>query len=88
MVAAKVSERLTVSKQRYLRFNMERSSLKNLNEVEGKKQYHIEVSSKFADIEDLDAEMLSKSDLKITRKNVKISIEENESYYKLKKHKL
>jgi hypothetical protein len=36
---------------------MERFNLKKLNEVEGKEQYHIEVSNKFASLEDLDTEV-------------------------------
>jgi hypothetical protein len=34
---------------------MERFNPKQLNEVEGKKQYSIEVSKRFAALEDLDA---------------------------------
>jgi hypothetical protein len=34
---------------------MERFSLKKLNEVEGKEQYHIEVSNMFAAVKDLNA---------------------------------
>jgi hypothetical protein len=41
-VVAKVRERLTVSKQTTHRVHMERFSLKKLNDVEGKEQYHIE----------------------------------------------
>jgi hypothetical protein len=36
---------------------MERYSLKKLNEVEGKEQYHIEISNKFATSENLDTEV-------------------------------
>jgi hypothetical protein len=32
---------------------MERFNLKTLNEVEGKEQYHVEVSNRFAAFEDL-----------------------------------
>jgi hypothetical protein len=35
---------------------MERFNLKKLNEVEGKEQFRVEVSSRFAALEDLDAE--------------------------------
>jgi hypothetical protein len=56
-VVAKVRERLAVNKQRSHRFHMERFILKKLNEVEGKKQYRIEVSNKFSTLEDLDAEV-------------------------------
>jgi hypothetical protein len=46
LVVAKVRERLAVNKQRSQRFHMERFNLKKLNEVEGKEQFHIEVSNK------------------------------------------
>jgi hypothetical protein len=36
---------------------MERFNPKQLNEVEGKKQYSVEVSNRFAALEDLDAEV-------------------------------
>jgi hypothetical protein len=36
---------------------MERFNLKKLNAVEGKEQYRVEVSNKFAALEDLDAEV-------------------------------
>jgi hypothetical protein len=56
-MVAKVREGLTVNKQRSHRFHMERFNLKTLNEVEGKEQYHAEVSNRFAALEDLDAEV-------------------------------
>jgi uncharacterized metal-binding protein YceD (DUF177 family) len=36
---------------------MERFNLKELNEVDGKGQYHVDVSNRFADLEDLKAEV-------------------------------
>jgi hypothetical protein len=52
LVLAKVKERLAVNKQRSQRFHMERFNLKKLNEVEGKEKYHVEVSNRFAALED------------------------------------
>jgi hypothetical protein len=54
---AGVRERLAVNKQRSHRFHTERFNLKKLNEVEGKEQYHVEVSNRFVVMEDLDAEV-------------------------------
>jgi hypothetical protein len=54
LVVAKVKERLPVNKWSH-RFHMERFNLKKLNEVEDKKQFHVEVSHRFAALEDLDA---------------------------------
>jgi hypothetical protein len=56
-VVVKVRERLAVNKQRSQRFGMERFSLRKLNDVEGKEQFCVEVSNRFAALEDLDAEM-------------------------------
>jgi hypothetical protein len=54
---ARDRERLAVNKQRPHRFNMERSNLKKLNEVECKDQFRVEVSNRFAALEDFDTEM-------------------------------
>jgi hypothetical protein len=53
-VVATVRERLALSKQRSQRFHMERFNLKELNEVEGKEQYSVEVSNRSAAFENLD----------------------------------
>jgi hypothetical protein len=57
LVVAKVRERLAVSKQTAYRVHMERFKLKNLNEVEGKEQYRVEISNRFAALENLDTEV-------------------------------
>jgi hypothetical protein len=57
MVVVKVRERLAVNKQRSQRFDMERFNLKKLINVEGKEQFHVEVSNRFAALEDLDTEV-------------------------------
>jgi hypothetical protein len=56
-VVAKVRERLAVSKQRTHRVHMERFNFKKLNEVEGKEQYRVEISNRFAALEDLHDEV-------------------------------
>jgi hypothetical protein len=48
LVVTKVRERQAVNKLRSHRFHMERFNLKNLNEVEGKEQYRVEVPNRFA----------------------------------------
>jgi hypothetical protein len=52
-----VVEKLAVNKQKLHRFQRERFNLKKLNEVEVKEQYCVEVSNRFATLEDLDAEV-------------------------------
>jgi hypothetical protein len=52
-VVAKVRERLAVSKQTMHRVHAERFNLKKLNRVEGKEQYHVEISNRSASLENL-----------------------------------
>jgi hypothetical protein len=52
-VVAKVRERLALNKQTTHRIHMERFNLKKLNEIEGKKQYRVEISNRFAALENL-----------------------------------
>jgi hypothetical protein len=56
---AKVRERLAVSKQAMHRVHMERINLKKLNEVEGKEQYCVEISNRFAALENLITEVVA-----------------------------
>jgi hypothetical protein len=51
---------------------MERFNLKKLNEVEGKEQYRVEVSNRFAALEDLDAEVEINSAWETIKENIKI----------------
>jgi hypothetical protein len=87
LVVAKVRARLAVNKQRSHRFHMERFNLKKLNEVEGKEQYRDEVSNRFADLEDLDAEVEINSAWETISENIKISAKESPGYFVLKKHR-
>jgi hypothetical protein len=52
---------------------MERFNLKNLNEVEGKEQYRVEVSNRFAALEDLDTEVEINSAWKMIKENIRTS---------------
>jgi hypothetical protein len=56
-VVAKFRGRLAVNKQRSDRFHVERFNLKKLNGVENKEQCLVEISDRFAALEDLDAEV-------------------------------
>jgi hypothetical protein len=62
---------------------MESFSFKKLNEVEGKEQYHVEVSNRFVALEDLDINIAWET----VRENIKISGKESLGYYELKEHK-
>jgi hypothetical protein len=72
-VVVKVRERLAVNKHRSHRFDMERFNLKKLNNVEGKGQFRVEVSNKFAALEDLNTGLEINSVWEMTRENIKIS---------------
>jgi hypothetical protein len=86
-VVAKVRERIAVNKQRLQRFHIEGFNLKKLHEGEGKEQYHVQVSNRFAALEDLDTQEEIKSAWDTIRKNIKISAKESLGYLELKKHK-
>jgi hypothetical protein len=55
LVVAKIRERTAVNKQGSHKCHMERFNLKKLNEVGVKEKYHVEVSNRFAALEDLNA---------------------------------
>jgi hypothetical protein len=76
LVVAKVRKRLAVNKQRSHRFHMERFNLKKLNEVESKEQYNVEVSNRFAALEDLDTEVEINSTREMIHENIEISAKE------------
>jgi hypothetical protein len=57
LVVATVRERLAVNKLRSHSLHSKTSNLNNLNDEEGKGQFHVEVSNRFAAFEDLDTEV-------------------------------
>jgi hypothetical protein len=66
---------------------MERFNLKKLNEVESKEQFDVEVSNRFAALEDLDTEVEINSAWEMIRKNINISAKESLGCFEVKKHK-
>jgi hypothetical protein len=87
LVVSKVREILAVSKRTMRTVHMERFSLKKLNEVEGKEQYRVEISNKFAVLKNVDTELDINRAWKTIRENIKISAKESIGYYELMKHK-
>jgi hypothetical protein len=55
--------------------------------LEGKQQYHVEISNRFAALENLNTEVDINTAWETIRENIKISATENLGYYELKKHK-
>jgi hypothetical protein len=66
---------------------MERFSLKKLNEVEGKEEFYVDISTRFAALEDLDAEVEINRAWETISENIKISAKESLGYFESKKHK-
>ena len=87
LVVAKVRERLAVSKQAAQKFDGERFNIKKLNELEVRKQYQIEFTNRFADLENLSDEDINRA-LKNIKENIKISARESLGLHELKQHKL
>jgi hypothetical protein len=66
---------------------MERFNLKEFHEVEGKEQFRVEVSDRFAALGDLDAEVEIHSAWETIRENINISARESLGYFEMKNHK-
>jgi hypothetical protein len=62
-------------------------NLKNLNKVEGKEQYRVEISNRFEAFEDLNPEVEFNSVWEMIRENTNISAKEKRGYFEFKKHK-
>jgi hypothetical protein len=87
ILSLKVRERLAVNKHGSHKCHMETFILNRLNEVEGKEKYRVEVSNRFAALEDSDTEVKINTIWETIRENIKISAKESLGYYELKKHK-
>jgi hypothetical protein len=66
---------------------MDRYNLKKLNEVQGKEQYHVEISNRITSLENLYADADSNTAWETIRENIKVSVKEGIGYYEMKKHK-
>jgi hypothetical protein len=51
LVAAKLRDKISVSKRARQKFDLERFNLKNLDDVEVKKKYQVEISNTFATLD-------------------------------------
>ncbi|PNF20380.1 hypothetical protein B7P43_G10237 [Cryptotermes secundus] len=86
LVVAKVRERLAVSKETKQKVHMERFNLKKLNEVDGKEQYRVEISNRFAAVENLETEVYVNKTWETIRENIKMSAKESLGNYEPTKH--
>ena len=86
-MVAKVRERLAVSKQEAQTFDGEKFNLRKLNELEVRKQYQIEITNRFAALENLsDDEDVNKA-LENIKENIKTSAKGSLGLQELKQHK-
>ena len=73
-MVAKVRERLAVSKQTAQKFDGETFNLRKLNELEVRKQYHIEITKRFAAL----GNVSDNKDINKAWKNIKENIQNQE----------
>jgi hypothetical protein len=86
-VVANVREKLAVSKQTTHSYHMERFNYKRLNETEGKKQYWVEISNRFAALENLDDKVDINRAWETNIGNIKVSAEQSLGYYEFNEHR-
>jgi hypothetical protein len=87
LVVAKVWEILAVSKQAAEQYDGERFNLRKLNELEVRKQYQIEITNRFAGLENLSGDKDINRDWTNFNKNIRTSAKESLSLNELKQHK-
>jgi len=73
-VIAKVRERLAVGKQAAQKFDRQRFNLRKLNELEVMKQCQIEITNRFADLENMNDD----EDVNRTWENIKENIQKHQ----------
>jgi len=78
---------MAVSKQSAQKYDKERLNFKKLNELEVRKQYQIDITNRFAALENLsDSEDISRAWENIPE-NIKTSAKDSLGLYELKQHK-
>jgi hypothetical protein len=86
-VVAKVRERLAVIKQAAQKFDAERFNLKRLSELDVRKQYQINISNRFASLENLNVSEDINRAWENIKESIKISAKESLWLYERKQHK-
>jgi hypothetical protein len=87
LVVAKLRERISVSKRARQNFDLERFNLKNLDDIEVKEKYQVEISNRFAVLECIDESFDVNNAWESIRENIKTSAKDNLGYQKLKHNK-
>ena len=87
LVIAKLRERLSVCKQAAQKFEGERFNLRKLKELEVKENYHIEITNRFAALENLNVDVDVNRVRENIKENIKTSDKESLGLHKWKQHK-
>ena len=86
-MVAKLRERLGVRKQAAQKFDGDRYNLRKLNEPEVKKKYQIEMTNRFAALENLNVDEDINRAWENIKENIKSSAKESIGLQELKQHK-
>ena len=87
LVIARVRERLRVNKQAAWKFDGERFNLGKLNELEVRKQYQIEITNRFAALENLSDDENINGAWENIKENIKTLAKKSLCVHELKQHK-
>ena len=87
LVVAKLRERLAVNKKAAQKFDGERFNLRKLNKLEVKEKYQIEITNRFAALENLEVDKDVNRTWKIIKENIKTSAKESLGLHDWKEHK-
>ena len=88
LVIAKFRESLAVGKQAAQRFDRQRFYLRKLNEPEIREQYQIEITNRFAALENLKDDKDVNRTCENIKENIRISAKESLGLHELKQNKL
>jgi hypothetical protein len=86
-VVSEVKEELAVSKQAVQKFDVEKFNVRELSELEVRKEYQIEISNRFAALENLNNGENINMTWENIKENIKTSAKESLSLHELKQHK-
>jgi len=87
LVVAKSRERLAVRKQATQKFDGERFNLRKLNELGVKEKYQIEITNRFAALENLNGDENINGVWENIKENIKTSAKESLGLHEWKQHK-
>jgi len=85
-VVEKVREILAVRKQAVQKFDGGRFNLRKLNDLEFRKQYQIEITNRFASLENVSEDEDINRAWEIIKENIKTSATENLGMHEMKQH--